>query len=300
MKTVKSTLSYERQKSSLFFVAPLIVTLLIIAGFPLLTTLYYAFTDAHLSDLSQAKFIGLGNYKKILSDSNWWSSVYNTFLFTLVSVLLETILGIIIALALNKHFRGRGLVRAIVFIPWAIPTIVSARLWGWMYHDVYGILNEIVKFVGLTDHPLAWTASPNLVMISVIIVDVWKTTPIMTMMILAGLQLIPQECYEAAKIDGIHPVRVFFRVTLPLLKSTLLVAMILRTLDALRVFDLIYVLTPNNSRTISMSVYAHQNLFTFQETGIGSAAASLLFLIVLSITFIYLFVGKKMAAYESH
>ena len=300
MEKIKSKLASEREKSSLFFVLPLIITLVVIAGFPLLTTLYYAFTDAHLSDLGQAKFIGLCNYKKILNDSNWWTAVYNTFSFTVISVLLETILGTIIALALNKHFRGRGLIRAIVFIPWAIPTIVSARLWGWMYHDVYGVLNEVIKFLGLTDQSLAWTASPNLVMMSVIIVDVWKTTPLMTMMVLAGLQLIPQECYEAAKIDGIHPLRVFFRVTLPLLKSTLLVAMILRTLDALRVFDLIYVLTPNNSRTISMSVYAHQNLFTFQETGIGSAAASLLFLIVLSITFIYLFVGKKLAVYESH
>jgi trehalose/maltose transport system permease protein len=122
----------------------------------------------------------------------------------------------------------------------------------------------------------------------------------MSMMILAGLQLIPQECYEAAKIDGIHPLRVFFKITLPLLKSTLLVAMILRTLDALRVFDLIYVLTPNNSKTISMSVYAHQNLFTFQETGIGSAAASLLFLIVLSVTMFYLIIGRRFSSHDNH
>jgi trehalose/maltose transport system permease protein len=295
-----SKLSNERQLSSLLFVSPLIIVLMMVAGWPLLTTLYYAFTDAHLSDLSNAKFIGFGNYQKILSDSNWWKAVANTFVFTFISVALETTFGIIIALVLNKHFKGRGLIRALIFIPWAIPTIVSARLWGWMYHDVYGILNEIIKFFGVVDHSLAWTASPKLVMLSVIIVDVWKTTPLMSMMILAGLQLIPQECYEAAKIDGINPVRVFFKVTLPLLKSTLLVAMILRTLDALRVFDLIYVLTPNNSRTISMSVYAHQNLFSFQETGIGSAAASLLFLIVLSITFIYLLVGKKMEAYDAH
>ncbi len=300
MNKKKSALQSQRQKSAFLFVTPIIIALAIVAGWPLLTTLYYALTDAHLSDLSQAKFIGLENYKKILSDPNWWKAVKNTFFFTFCSVALETILGLIIALALHKNFKGRGLVRAVVLIPWAIPTIVSARLWGWMYHDVYGVLNEIIRFFGIVDHSLAWTASPKLVMLSVVIVDVWKTTPLMSLMILAGLQLIPQECYEAAKIDGVNPIRVFFKVTLPLLKSTLLVAIILRTLDALRVFDLIYVLTPNNSKTISMSVYAHQHLFTFQETGIGSAAASLLFMIVLIMTLFYLLIGKKVDAYETH
>lgn len=300
MNKKRSALHGQRQKSAFLFVTPIIIALAIVAGWPLLTTLYYAFTNAHLSDLSQAEFIGIENYKKILSDPNWWKAVKNTFFFTFCSVALETILGLIIALVLHKNFKGRGLIRAVVLIPWAIPTIVSARLWGWMYHDVYGILNEIIRFFGIVDHSLAWTASPKLVMLSVVIVDVWKTTPLMSLMILAGLQLIPQECYEAAKIDGVNPVRVFFKVTLPLLKSTLLVAIILRTLDALRVFDLIYVLTPNNSKTISMSVYAHQQLFTFQETGIGSAAASLLFVIILIITLFYLLIGKKVDAYETH
>ena len=293
-----SDLYKERQKSAFFFLAPLLIVLVCVAAWPLCKTFYYSFTNAHLSNLADAKFIGLKNYQKILQDSTWWKTLKNTVFFTITTVSFETVLGIIIALTLNAHFKGRSLVRAAILIPWAIPTIVSARLWGWMYHDIYGILNEVFIYFGFIKQNLAWTASPKLVMLSVMIVDIWKTTPFMSLMILAGLQLIPQECYEAAKIDGVSRIRTFFKITLPLLKPTLMVAIIFRTLDALRVFDLIYVLTPNNPNTTSLSVYAHQNLFTFQEMGIGSAAATLLFLIVLCVTVIHLFIGKKISADE--
>ena len=197
-----------------------------------------------------------------------------------------------IALALMPHFGARGLLRAAVLIPWAIPTVVSAQMWAWMFHDVFGVINHVLLAIGLIDQPIAWTASPDTALIAVILVDVWKTTPFMALLLLAGLQMLPQECYESAKVDGVHPVRVFFKVTLPLLKPALMVAIIFRVLDALRIFDLIYVMSGNNKDTMSMSVYARQQLVDFQDVGYGSAAATLLFLIIAMITVIYLTLGK--------
>jgi trehalose/maltose transport system permease protein len=212
--------------------------------------------------------------------------------FALCSVTIETVLGLAIALALNAHFKGRGLLRAAVLIPWAIPTVVSAQMWAWMFNDVFGILNEVLRLLGIISEPIAWTASPDTALAAVIMVDVWKTTPFMALLILAGLQMLPTEIYEAAKVDGVHPIRVFFKVTLPLLKPALLVAVIFRALDALRVFDLIYVMTGNNQATMSMSVYARQQLVDFQDVGFGSAAATMLFAIIAAVTAIYLTVAR--------
>jgi trehalose/maltose transport system permease protein len=206
-------------------------------------------------------------------------------------VVIETILGMAIALTLNAHFGGRGLLRAAVLIPWAIPTVVSAQMWGWMFHDVFGVINEVLMVLHLISEPIAWTASPETALTAVIIVDVWKTTPFMALLLLAGLQMLPQECYESARVDGIHPVKVFFKVTLPLLKPALMVAIIFRVLDALRIFDLIYVMSGNNKDTMSMSVYARQQLVDFQDVGYGSAAATLLFLIIALFTVVYLTLG---------
>lgn len=188
--------------------------------------------------------------------------------------------------------------RTAVLIPWAIPTIVSAKMWRWMFNDVYGVVNAILMKVGFIAKPFAWTADPDLSMVAVIIVDVWKTTPFMALLILAGLQLLPQECFEAAKVDGIHPLRVFWRVTLPLLRPTIVVAVIFRTLDALRVFDLFYILTSGSTDSMSMSVFARQQLFDFQSVGLGSAASTLLFLLIGLITIFFLKIGRGKGAQE--
>jgi trehalose/maltose transport system permease protein len=182
--------------------------------------------------------------------------------------------------------------RAAVLIPWAIPTVVSAQMWNWMYNDLYGVVNAIFLALGLIDAPRAWTADPSLALIAVIAVDVWKTTPFMALLILAALQLLPGEIYEAARIDGISPVKVFWRVTLPLIRSALMVAIIFRTLDALRIFDLPFVLTGNSRYTASMAVYARQQLVDFQDVGYGSAASTFLFLIVAVFTVVYITAGR--------
>jgi trehalose/maltose transport system permease protein len=295
-----SGLARQRVRAAWVFLAPSLVVLALVAGWPLARTLWFGFTDAALDDLDAARFIGLSNYLErdggewygVLADPIWWQAVWRTLWFAVVSVSLETVLGLVVALALNVRFPLRGLVRAAILIPWAIPTVVSARMWGWMLNDQFGILNHVLMGVGLIDHPVAWTADPTLAMWAVVMVDVWKATPFMALLTLAALQMLPGDCYEAARVDGIHPVRVFFRVTLPLIRPALMVAVIFRALDALRVFDLIYVLTANSRDTQSMSVYARQWLVDFQEVGYGSAASTLLFLVIVLLTWTALVLGR--------
>lgn len=295
MATSSTSLSQARVRSAFIFLAPMVVVLAVVAGWPLLRTIWFGFTDAELNRINDYNFIGLENYFGefgLLTDPQWWNSVWNTVYFAVISVTLETILGLVVALVLNANFRGRSLVRAAVLIPWAIPTIVSAQMWAWMLHDQFGVINDMLMTIGIIAEPIAWTASPDTAMWAVIMVDVWKTTPFMALLILAGLQMMPTDCYEAAKVDGIHPVRVFFKVTLPLLKPAIMVAVIFRALDALRIFDLIYVLTSGSRDTISMSVFARQELVDFQQVGYGSAASTLLFLTIAVLTILYIYIGK--------
>ena len=281
--TADRTLAQSRVRSAWLFLAPALAVMALVAAWPLARTFWFSLTDASMQDMSAAKLIGLGNYGGgygVLDDPDWWRAVRNTLVFAVISVSLETALGTVVALVLNVDFPGRGLVRAAVLIPWAIPTVVSAKMWGWMLNDQFGLTNHILMQLHLIAAPIAWTANPSLALLTVIAVDVWKTTPFMALLILAGLQTVPQDCYEAARVDGIHPVRVFFRVTLPLIRQALMVAVIFRGLDALRVFDLVYVLTSNSNRTQTMSIYARDQLVGVGQVGYGSAASMLLFLMV--------------------
>ncbi|HTW25854.1 MAG TPA: sugar ABC transporter permease [Acetobacteraceae bacterium] len=289
------SLRASRVRTAWLFLTPMIVALVLVAGWPLLRTLWFSMTDANLKDLSTAKFIGLDNYfgeYGVLSDPDWWRAVANTLRFTVISVAIETVLGTVFALVLNADFPGRGLVRTAVLVPWAIPTIVSAKMWAWMLNDQFGVINHVLLSLRLIARPLAWTASPDLAMVSVIMVDVWKTTPFMALLILAALQMLPTDCYEAARVDGVSPIKVFFRVTLPLIRPALMVAVIFRALDALRIFDLIYVLTSSSKYTMSMSIYARQQLVDFQQVGYGSAASTVLFLMVAVCTALTIMIGR--------
>lgn len=282
--------------------------LIVLAGvalYPLYRTIYFGFTDASLDLIGEARWVGFRNYLEyvdygdgngeyygLLVDERWWRSMWNTIWFAFWSVSFETVFGLIIALVLNQEFKGRGLVRASVLIPWAIPTIVSAKMWAWMMHDQFGILNDMLERLHLIDAPVAWTASPDTAMIAVLIVDIWKTTPFMALLILAGLQMVPNDIYEAAKLDGVHPIRVFRKITLPLIMPALLVAVVFRSLDALRIFDIVYVLTPNTDATRTMSMFARENLFDFDRFAYGSAASTLLFLVIALITIGFIFITR--------
>ncbi|MEQ8343670.1 MAG: sugar ABC transporter permease [Marinovum algicola] len=299
----KTGLTRQRTRAAWMFLAPMLIVLGAVALFPLGQTIWFGFTDASLNNIDAARFVGLRNYIEwldygngqgewlgLLADDRWWRAVRNTVWFAVVSVSFETLFGLIIALVLNAKFPGRAVVRTLVLVPWAIPTVVSAKMWGWMLHDQFGIINDMLIKLGLIATPIAWTASADTAMAAVMMVDIWKTTPFMALLILAGLQMIPDDIYEAARLDGINPVRVFRKVTLPLVMPALLVGVVFRGLDALRVFDIVYVLTPNTDATRTMSVYARENLFDYDKFAYGSAASTLLFLIVALITigFIYL------------
>lgn len=285
----------ENVRNAWVFLSPMLVVLAVVAVWPLARTFWFGLTDASLTDLEASRYVGFENFLVeddgwygLLTDPDWWHAVWNTILFAVASVVLETVLGVLIALVMNAHFPGRGLFRAAVLVPWAIPTVVSAKMWQWMLNDQFGVVNDGLLGLGLIDTPVAWTADPDLAMFSIIMVDVWKTTPFVALLVLAALQMLPRDCYEAARVDGVHPVKVFFGVTLPLIKPALVVAVTFRLLDAFRVFDVVYVMTGNAHSTMTMSVYARQQLVDFQDVGYGSAAATLLFMIIALLTALYL------------
>ncbi len=303
---VRSDLANQRLRAAMLFLVPMLLVLAITAGWPLARSIYFSFTDTSLTNLYGGKWVGFANYLSwatikssgktiwfgVLADPVWWNAVWNTLRFAFVSVLLETLLGIGVALILNAEFPGRGIVRAAILIPWAIPTIVSAKIWAWMLNDQFGMINDMLLRVGLISTKIAWTADDATSMVAVLIVDIWKTTPFMALLILAGLQMIPKDIYEAADIDGVHPVRQFFKITLPLVRPALMVAVIFRMLDAMRIFDLVYVLTPNSSATKTMSVLARENLFDFDKFAYGSTISTLLFLIIGIMTILYMWIGQ--------
>jgi trehalose/maltose transport system permease protein len=269
------------------------MVLILSAGWPLLRTIYFSFTDATLDNLSEINFIGVDNFISLARDQDWWQAVLNTLVIAFVSVPMETVLGMVIALILHRNFRGRGLMRAIVLIPWTIPTIVSARMWAWMLNDVYGIVNELLLRASIIDSPIPWIASSNLSIVSMILVDVWKTTPYMALLLLAGLQALPQDCFEAAEVDSIPFGKSFAKIILPLMKPTIIVAVIFRTLDAVRIFDLVYILSSGNSANATMSVYARKHLVDYTDVGFGSAAATSLLFFIAFLSVFYISFNRK-------
>ncbi|MBM7345672.1 carbohydrate ABC transporter permease [Pantoea coffeiphila] len=299
----RSKLNHQQRRSRVawLLVAPAMLLLATVAGWPLLRTLFYSFTDAMLDTPDDYRFVGFANYLDfadgghrfgILADPQWWLAVGNTLRFSLISVSLELVFGMLLALLMNQKFRGQGLVRTAILVPWAIPTIVSAKMWGWMFHDQYGVVNDLLLKLGVISTPLAWVAEPNLSMWAVIIADVWKTTPFMALMLLAALQLIPGDLYEAARVDGANAWQRFRRITLPLIMPAMIVALIFRVMDALRVFDLIYVLTSNSEATVSISGYARDLMVSYQQMGSGSAASVLVFMMVAGIAACFLAAGR--------
>ncbi|MBZ4665863.1 MAG: carbohydrate transporter rane protein 1, family [Mahella sp.] len=271
-------------------VAPALLCILLIAIYPVFRTFSLSLTDMKMQFPNMAKYIGLDNYISLLQNDRFWSATYNTLFFTVVSVALELVIGFVMALIMNMPFKGRGLVRAAVLVPWAVPTTISATMWKFMYHDQFGVINDILFRMGFIDQYQSWLGSTSSALWCAIIADVWKTAPFMGLLLLAGLQTIPAELYEAATVDGASKVKQFFRVTLPLVMPTMLVALIFRTLDAFRVFDLIFVLTgggPGNS-TETLSMYAYTTLFRNLNFGMGSAIAVLIFIFIFLISLVYI------------
>jgi trehalose/maltose transport system permease protein len=281
------SLAERRVRIAWLFLVPALAVLMLTAGWPLLRTIWFSFTDANLVAAEPASFVGVDNYVALVSDPMWWRAIANTAIFALASVTLELVLGLGIALVLNVPWRGQGLLRAAVLVPWAVPTVVSAKMWAWMYHDLYGVINALLLQAGIISEPVAWAASPLTALPAVVMVDVWKTTPFVAILALAALQMVPKVVYEAARVDGAGPLTCFLRITLPMIRPALLVALTFRALDALRIFDIIYVLTGTRADTMTMSIYVRQQLVDFQDTGYGSAAATFVFFLVALASILY-------------
>lgn len=303
---VQSHLNKTRIRWAWWFLAPMMVALIAVAFYPLAITFFYSLFDVRTGDLQlsdpdtgESYFWGLNNYWRILFDTNnpeffslswwtssewwlaqWWQSLKNTFIFAIGSVSLELVFGMIVALMLHENFKGRGWMRAAILIPWALPTVVSAKMWGWILDTENGIMNHLLKTLHIVRDNINWIGSDTWSMVAIIGVDAWKTTPFMALLILAALQTVPDDMYEAAKIDGISKWNQFWFLTLPIIKPAVIVALIFRSLDALRVFDLIYVLTANSKSTMSISVQARKLLMEDQYFGRGSAASVLIFILV--------------------
>src|ERR671936_2987414 len=249
----------QRRQTTLAWILllPALAVVAFVAFYPLGKTVYYSFTDQQfLAGLQPTKWIGLRNFKDLIHDTDFRHSVWVTVKFTLITVSFEFVLGMIIALVVNSNFKGRGVMRGVMLVPWAIPTVVAAQMWKWMYDDVFGVINDAgVHRLHLLHHSVAWISQPSTALGAVCAVDIWKTTPFVALLLLAGLQVIPQELYEAARVDGASALQQFWRITLPLLRPAILVALIFHTLDALRVFDIFNVFFGSRPDTQTMSIY---------------------------------------------
>jgi len=265
------------------FVIPALILLSLVTVYPLVYVFYLSlYRRLLIFDIS--RFVGFENYLFLFRDDRFWNALKNTIYFTVTSVSLELLLGLFIAILLNRTFRFKGMMRAIILIPWAIPTVVSAKMWEWMYNTDFGVLNYLLGM------KINWLGSPFWAMNAAIFMDVWKTTPFVTILLMAGLQVIPQEIYHAARVDGAGIFAIFRKITLPLLKPVILVVLLFRTLDAFRVFDAIYVLTgggPANT-TETLSIYAYKVLFQTLQFGYGSALSVVIFLCIGSISIFYI------------
>jgi trehalose/maltose transport system permease protein len=273
----------QRKQTTLAWILllPALAVVAFVAFYPLGKTVYYSFTDQQfLSGLQPTKWIGLRNYKDLIHDTDFRNSIWVTVKFTLITVSFEFVLGMIIALVVNSNFKGRGVMRGVMLVPWAIPTVVAAQMWKWMYDDVFGVVNDAGRRLHLLHHSVAWISQPNTALGSVCAVDIWKTTPFVALLLLAGLQVIPGELYEAARVDGASPLQQFYRITLPLLRPAILVALIFRTLDALRVFDVFNVFFGNRSSTQTMAIYDQNTIVGVGDVGYGSAISVGIFIII--------------------
>lgn len=259
-------------------VVPMLACLLAVSLYPVLRTIWMAFRNTSLETQGDS-FTGLANARRLAHDAIFWKAWRQTLEFTAVTTVAETLLGLVIALALYEKFKGRGFVRAAVLVPWAIPTVVTARMFSWLF-DQGGLVNYLLVKTHLTGQPVNFLGSTTFALPTLMVADIWKTTPFMALLLLAGLQTIPPGLEEAARIDGASAWSYFWRVRLPLLMPALLVASLLRALDAFRVFDLPYVVTGGGpaSSTQTMSTYAYNILFSGLEIGYGSAIATAMFI----------------------
>jgi trehalose/maltose transport system permease protein len=278
-KRRSSRLRRRQTRLAWIMLLPALAVVAVVAIYPLGLTVWQSFTNEQfLLGFQPIEFVGLDNYRALLDDTIFRDAVWLTLKFTVITVAFELVLGMVIALVVNSGFKGRGVMRAVMLVPWAIPTVVAAQMWNWMYNDIFGVFNDLLLRLHLIDQGVAWTTEYPLASVSA--VDIWKTTPFVALLLLAGLQVIPTELYEAADVDGVGKWQQFWRITFPLLLPAILVTVIFRTLDALRVFDVFFVFFGNRPDTQTMAIYDQSTIVTVGDVGYGAAISVAIFLII--------------------
>jgi multiple sugar transport system permease protein len=283
----------SEQKTGWLIVSPALLMLALVFIYPIGRALGLSLFSQNLGTQLQPIFSGFGNYSRMLGDGRFWQSLGNTAIFTAISVVLELGIGLAIALVLNQSFRGRGLVRTIAILPWALPTAIMGLVWAWIFNDQYGIINDLLQRLGWIDAGINWLGNPTLAMVALIVADVWKTTPFVSIILLAGLQAIPGDLYEAHAIDGAKPWQSFYAITLPLIMPQILIAMVFRVAQAFGIFDLVQVMTGGGpaGTTETVSVYLYTTVMRYLDFGYGAAlvvATFLLLVLAVAITVFWL------------
>jgi multiple sugar transport system permease protein len=298
-------MTHERTRARLsdsiwgyLFAGPALALIGLLALMPILGALWLSLYR-RLPIFAINEFVGGFNYVRLWEDDRFWAACRTTLYFTGLSVALELGIGLVLALLLDRLAGGREFplrwVQVVIVVPWAVPTVVSAQMWGWLYHPEYGLLNYLLTTSGLVSESINWLADPAWAIHAAILMDVWKTTPFAALLLFAGMNAIPPDLYQAARVDGAGPWMQFRLITLPLLLPVILIVLVFRTMDAVRVFDAVYVLTgggPGNS-TETLSIYAYKMLFQTLQFGYGSTLATAMFVIVAGLTAVYVFLLRR-------
>jgi multiple sugar transport system permease protein len=273
----------EERRLAWMLVAPSVVVMLLVTGYPIVYAIYLSLQKYDLRFPDDKEFVGLGNYADVLTSSIWWSDVFNTLVITVTSVAIELVLGMAIALVMHRAIFGRGPVRAAILIPYGIVTVVAAFAWRYAFDPGTGFVKNL-PLISDTADPLGDRGGSFVV---IVLTEVWKTTPFMALLLLAGLALVPDELHEAAKVDGAGVVQRFFRITIPLMKPAIVVALLFRTLDAFRVFDSVFIMTRGANDTETVSILGYNVLINRVNLGLGSAVSVLIFIAVILIAMFF-------------
>ncbi|MDF5707544.1 MAG: sugar ABC transporter permease [Nostoc sp. S4] len=292
------TLRGREQQTAWLLLAPALLLLLFVFGYPILRAFWLSVFTKNLATELQPVFSGLDNYLRMAGDGRFWQSLWATTVFTTASVLLELLLGLGIALVLNQAFFGRGIVRTTAILPWALPTALIGLAWGWIFNDQFGVVNDILRRLGLIKIGINWLGDPTLAMLAAIFADVWKTTPFISILLLAGLQSISADLYEAYSVDGANAWQSFRKITLPLLLPQILIAVLFRFAQAFGIFDLIAVMTGGGpgGATEVVSLYIYSTVMRYLDFGYGAALVVVTFLILIAAVAIASFLLNKYRA----
>jgi len=274
----------RQQTVGWLLIIPAMLVLGLVFIYPIARAFWLSLFTENLGTNLEPVFSGFANYNRMLGDGRFWQTLQNTTVFTVASVSIELVLGMAIALVLNQSFRGRGIVRTIAIIPWALPTAVMGLAWAWIFNDQYGVVNDILERLGLIDTGINWLGDPTLAMVALVIADVWKTTPFISIILLAGLQSIPEDIYEAHSIDGANAWQSFYQITLPLLMPQILIALLFRFAQSFGIFDLVQVMTGGGpaGATETVSIYIYSTVMRYLDFGYGAALVVVTFLLLIS------------------